>query len=153
MAAKIKLDLDPQEQLTFERAVKIPTPDGKPLVVTFTFKHRTRAEMAEFTEKQVAIARQQYAELQEQIKAEEAAQAEAKERGEAYTPPAPKLSEGVPAAIENDIDAVMDLATGWNLEHEFNRENLAKFFGLYAKAAYTIANDYRVSLNEGRLGN
>jgi hypothetical protein len=68
-------------------------------------------------------------------------------------PPLQKLVDGVPKAIQDDVDAVMEAATGWNLDSDFTPENLTKFFSLYARAAVAIATDYRVSMNEGRLGN
>lgn len=109
--------------------------------------------MAEMSERYMLKAREQYAELQEQIATEKKAQADAEASGTTYMPPMQKLVEGVPQAIKDDVDAVMEAATGWNLDSEFNAENLAKFFSLYARAAVTIASDYRVSMNEGRLGN
>ncbi len=153
MAAKIKIDLDPEGPITFDREVSIPTPSGKPLKVTFTFRHRTREEMAEMTERYTEKARAQYVEVQDEIRREKAAREEAEARGETYLPPPRKLVEGVAEALRSDVEAVMDAATGWNLHQEFNEENLTKFFRLYSQAAVTIATDYRVSMNEGRLGN
>ena len=151
--AKAKIDLNPQGPITFEREVAIPTPSGKPMKLKMTFKHRTRQEMAEMTERYVAKARAQYVEMQEEMKAEKAAQEAAEARGDIYLPPEQKLAEGVPDAIQADVDAVLDIATGWELADEFNAENLAKLFGLYNRSAKAIAEDYRVSMNEGRLGN
>lgn len=153
MAAKIKIELDPQGPITFDREVSIPTPSGKPLKVTFTFRHRTREEMAEMTERYTAKAREQYVELQEELHREKKRREEAEAKGEVYLPPARNLVEDVPKALQSDVDAVMDAAVGWNVDAEFNVENLTKFFRRYAQAAVAIATDYRVSMNEGRLGN
>jgi|JI9StandDraft_2_1071091.scaffolds.fasta_scaffold02539_8 hypothetical protein len=153
MAQKIKIDLDPTGPLTFERDVPIPTPDGKPLKVRFTFKHRTREEMAEMSEQYMQKARDQYQQLQEEAQREKVARDEAEARGEVYMPNAPKLVDGVADAIRSDVATVMDCATDWNLDKEFNAENLAKFFRLYVGAGNAIASDYRKSMTEGRLGN
>lgn len=153
MAKKISIDLDPQGPLTFEREVSIPTPDGKPLKVTFTFKHRTREEMAAMQDAYMAKAREQYRQLQETAIAEKQAQADAEAAGQVYMPTMASSADGVEAAIRSDVETVMDCATDWNLTAEFNADNLAKFFRRYVKAAETIAADYRVSMTQGRLGN
>lgn len=44
MASKFKLIADP----TFKMAVPIPIPGGEAIPVTFTFKHHTRIELAQF---------------------------------------------------------------------------------------------------------
>jgi Domain of unknown function (DUF1789). len=53
----IKLNLEPTENLTYKRTVAIPTPDGNPLKVEFTFKHRTRVQVGELFEGYMARAK------------------------------------------------------------------------------------------------
>ena len=130
----IKLNLEPTENLTYKRTVAIPTPDGKPLKIEFTFKHRTREKLAELFDAYLAKAK---------IAADEEAEGE---RG--------SILEATKAAIARDVDAVLDVASDWNVDqYAFNAENLSRFLSIYPGAAVAIATDYRVSLTEGRLGN
>ena len=130
----IKLNLEPTEPLTYKRAVAIPTPDGKPLKIEFTFKHRTREELAALFDAYLE-------------KAKAAAEDESDgERG--------SLVEATRAAVARDVEAVLDVASDWNVDkYAFNAENVGKFLSIYPGAAVAIATDYRVSHTEGRLGN
>lgn len=127
--AKIKLDLEPGERLTYERAVDIPTPDGKPLKVTFTFLHRDRTAIAALFDLYREKARQQ---------------ADA---------PGDDSAVSVQLAIDNDVETLQDIATGWNIDAPFDAAHLRKLCTKYAGAALAVVTDYRVSLTQGRLGN
>ena len=128
--AKIKLDLEPSDSLTYEHAVDIPTPDGKGLKVTFTFKYRDREGIAKlfdgYHEKSRAIS----------------------EGEDTRT-----TDEAVRQAIGNDVETLLDIAEGWNIDAPFNTENLRKMCTKYAGAAMAVVTDYRISLTQGRLGN
>lgn len=127
---KVKLDLDADDIITFERTVQIPTPDGKPLKVTFDFKYRDREAMAELLDSYIE-------------KSKAAVSAEGR-----------TMVQMARDNIKSDVEAVKEVATGWNVEgFEFDDKGLAKFFKRYAGAALAIISDYRVSLTEGRLGN
>jgi Phage tail assembly chaperone len=141
--AKVRLDLDPKEQLTFSRAVSIPTPDGKPLKITFEFRYRDRVEMADMMERHAAVAREQY----DLLKGREQAIGQSGMQSE-------EVEKLVLAAIERDVDVVLDSAISWNVDGwPLDRETLRMFFRRYPGAASAIHADYRVSLIEGRLGN
>jgi hypothetical protein len=130
----IKLNLEPTDPLTYKRAVAIPTPDGKPLKIEFTFKHRTREELAALFDAYLA-------------KAKAAADEEADTERVS-------LVEATKAAIARDVEAVLDVASDWNVDkYPFDAESLTKFLSIYPGAAVAIATDYRVSHTEGRLGN
>lgn len=129
MAQRIKLDLESGDTLDFDRAVDIPTPNGKPLKVTFTFKYRDRKAMAALLDSYMDRAKNQ-------------AQGDEK-----------PSAELVAAAISADVEAIQDIATGWNIDAPFDAENLRKLCTKYAGAALAIVTDYRVSLTHGRLGN
>lgn len=132
----IKLNLEPNESLTYKRAVAIPTADGKPLKIEFTFRHRTREELAALFDEYLA-------------KAKAAVEDESATDVERVS-----LVEATKAAIARDVEAVMDVAVDWNVEkYPFSAENITKFLRLYPGAAVAIATDYRVSHTEGRLGN
>lgn len=130
---KVKLNLDPTDRITFSREVSIPTPDGEPLKIQFEFKHRTRAQMAEMMDGYIS-------------KARDYAKAAAKE--------SVPLADVVAESTRRDASAILDCAIGWNVEgYAFDAETLVKFLNLFPGAAMAVIEDYRVSLNEGRLGN
>lgn len=135
--AKHKLDLDDTGPITFVRTIKIPTPSGTALDIKWTLKHRMRDEMAEL----MASYRQRAADSKLDpvddvpLTKEQAAQ-------------------DARAAAESDADAIMDVASGWDLEgFGFSKENLVKLCMRYTAAAGTVLKDYSVSMYEGRLGN
>lgn len=138
--AKIKLNLDPGEMLTFERVVTIPTPDGKGIGIPFVFKYRSREQLAELLAGFVERARRDVAAAQEQV--------------EAGAEDSQDVRDQIAEGIKRDVATVRDLAVGWGVEnHPFSDESLTALFNLYPGAAMEIARDYRVSLTEGRLGN
>lgn len=139
--AKIKLNLDENDNLDFERAVTIPETTAKknPLRVTFTFRYRNRLEVAELFDGYIERSR--------------AAIKEAEERAEAGIEERKTMAELAQEGIKRDIETMRDIATGWNIDAPFDDEHLTKFFTKYPGAGGAIANDYRVSLTEGRLGN
>lgn len=141
MSAKIKLNLDPGQTLTFDREVTIPTPSGKGLKVVWTFKHRTTDELAALYQGWIDKAR---------------ADSEAAKAGDesAEGVDVPDLVANVRATQERDVSDILDIAAGWNVDgYEFNRANLAKFVALYKATGEVLREDYRVSMTEGRLGN
>lgn len=50
-------------------------------------------------------------------------------------------------------DAVMDCVSGWNLDAEFNRENVEKLLENYLLAALRIVTGYIDEVFNARLGN
>jgi glutamate/tyrosine decarboxylase-like PLP-dependent enzyme len=131
--AKAKIDLDPKGEITYEREVSIPTPSGKALKVSFTFKQRTREKMAELLDTYIAKAR---------------------ESAKQELPEDAKMVDQVEQSIASDVSAILDVATDWNVDgYQFTAENLTKFLRLYPGAAMAIVTDYRISQTEGRLGN
>lgn len=143
---KLVIDLDPQGPITFTRAIKIPTGDGKPLTVEFDFMFRDRVAMAELLQKWDA----QVEKSREQVKAMVDAQtinepAVGQER--------PDLKAATIEGIASDVDTMMDFIVGWQLSAEFTRENLSKFITRYPGAPLTLVRDYREGMTQGRLGN
>lgn len=151
--AKIKLDLDPQGPITFDREVSIPTPSGKVLKVAFTFLHRTREQLAELSDQMVMAARERYEQSQREAEIEAVREAQAKADKVPYLPQFKPAVDQVEQGLREDVEAVMRAATGWNLDYEFTAENLTKFFRLYLGAAAAITAEYNVSMTKGRLGN
>jgi hypothetical protein len=152
--AKVRLKLDPGEQITFKREVKIPTPDGKPLSVEFVFKHRTRDEMADLTERWIADGRANLLRVKDEEAAEQAARETAEASGETYIEPIPDLKSRAAEGIKRDVAVILECASDWNVEgYEFTAENIAKMIRMYNATASAVMNDYRTSIAEGRLGN
>lgn len=135
MSAKIKLNLDPGERLTFERDVTIPTPSGKALVVKFTFLHRTTDELAKLYQSWMDKA----------TAADEAA---------AASETKPTLLDMVQTTQRRDVEDILDIATDWNIDgYPFVEKNIAAFVARYKAAGEVLREDYRVGMTEGRLGN
>ena len=102
--AKIKLAADP----TFTAMVSIPIPGAKPTPVEFTFKHRTKKDVAEW---------------------------------------------GNALADKPDVDLIKDMASGWELDDEFNDANIAMLCQNYAGAAFAIFETYLEELRGARAKN
>ena len=52
-----------------------------------------------------------------------------------------------------DVEALMDIASGWNLEEVFSAENVQIFDQNYIGAAGLVFNAYINELTKARLGN
>ena len=129
MAQRIKLDLDSTDSLDFEVTVPIPTPDGKALKIPFTFKYRDRVQTAQLFDT-------------------------FRERAEATSDDTDAaLAAIVTDAIEADAEMLLDIASGWGIDLEWNRDNASKFCRRYAGAARAVLAEYRTALTQGRLGN
>jgi hypothetical protein len=149
---KIKLDLDAEDNLDFDRPVAIPQPTARkdPLRVTFTFKWRNRRDVAALFDGYIERARA----LAKAAEERAAARAAAEEAGQPLPDePGKSMMQLADEGIARDIEVLKDIATAWNIDAPFDDEHLAKFFRKYPGAGSAIANDYRVSLTEGRLGN
>lgn len=163
MATDIRIDLDPEGQITFQRPVDIPKPSGETMKVTFTFIHRDSDEMAVLQETWIEHSRAVLKREAAEKKARDAARKARIESGEdadlVYLDEPMRLQEMTRQKRESDADAVMAVATDWNLKspagvkYEFTRDNLLKFLKMYQAAALKIITDYRLGMSEGRLGN
>lgn len=51
------------------------------------------------------------------------------------------------------VDAVMDCVVGWNLDEEFNRENVEKLLENYLFSALRIVTGYIDEIFNARMGN
>lgn len=52
-----------------------------------------------------------------------------------------------------DLDMVMDIVSGWDLEDAFTRENVDTLLQNYLGAATAISTKYIAEMNQARLGN
>jgi hypothetical protein len=83
--------------------------------------------------------------------------------GQGSTPIAVKFKhrdrEQMKALIEahkedvTNVRAVLDVAVGWDLDDEFNEENVAKLDRNYQGAALAITTKYMTEIYQARLGN
>lgn len=151
MASKINLNLDPHEVLTVTDTVHIPTVSGT-LTIAFDFVVRDRVQYAELVEEHTARAQAALRTVQQE--AEAARQAEDAARAAGTEPPAPpSAADHARRAAQRDLQAVRDIATGWNAEQEFNDANLLALFIKHQAAGTAIAAHYSKLMVEGRLGN
>lgn len=128
--AKIKLDLESTDTLTFDRTIPIPTPDGKNLKITFTFKYRDREQVARFFDT---------------YREDLSAFADVESDG--------NMADRVLEYMEFELRTIMEIACGWNIEAPWEAANVRKLLVKYAGSGNAILGDYRVSLLQGRVGN
>jgi hypothetical protein len=156
---KLKVDLDPQGEITFEWPVKIPTAQGE-LEIKITYLHRTREELAALAEARVAKARAKFE--QDMAKQQEAAKAAAADSDDDTSPIERALKsfddvkpvQDLIEAMDNEVESLMEIVRGWDVGgHEFNEHNLRRLCNRYHTAAATLTKQYGIALNEGRLGN
>lgn len=148
----------------FIKLVEIPTPDGGVLPVRFSFKYRTRSELAAFNDGYVEAARDRAVAMVNKARADgEAArakaQAEAEEKGipiEAVQMPTLKVaSEATLAEAINEAGAkyLTDVADGWDLEDPFTPEACALLVDMYADTVPKVSEAYNGTLKGARQGN
>lgn len=125
--SKIKLGTPPKE---FKKDVTIPLLEGDSEDVTFTFKFRTR---------------QQYGEL-----------VDAMNEKSSKPPKGNKpltTKEGFEIGAQLAIDYIMDIASGWSLPEEFNKDNIRLFVDNIPGASMAVTEAYRLAIVEGRIKN
>jgi hypothetical protein len=141
MANKIILGKRPK---SFKRTVSFPMPGEAAGTIEVSYKYRTRSEFAAFSD-----------EFQSVAKAEgEKAVARITDAIEKKEPVAePTQAEITERQNALNVRYLMGALDGWNLDEEFNEENVAQLVDELPAAANAIAADYRSAINEGRLGN
>jgi hypothetical protein len=129
--AKIKLGARPK---SFKHKVTVAMPEGGDGVIEVVYKYRTRKEFGEFLDGILAEAK---------IKAVPKTDDEV----------ALSLAEALARTSDANADMILQIAEGWDLEHEFNHANVAQLCDELPGVAMAIINDYRMAVAEGRLGN
>lgn len=124
--AKIKLGNAPRN---FKRKITIDLLDGTKGDVEFSFIYRTRSEYAVLMDKTLA------AEAGAEVPKNETA-AQAFERIGAGT-----------------VDFILSIADGWDLEEEFNAENVKTLIDTYPAITVAASENYRMAILEGRAKN
>lgn len=124
--AKIKLGVPPK---SFKRQIVIDLLDGGKASVEFTFKYRTRSEYAELMDK--TLAAESGADVP---KDETAAQAFA------------RIGDGT-------VDFILAIAEAWDLDDEFNAENIKTLIDTFPAITPAASELYRHAVLEGRTKN
>ena len=63
------------------------------------------------------------------------------------------LADALAKTVETNAEYIMAIADGWNLEAEFNLENVKRMCDELPGVAQEIINSYRAAVSEGRAGN
>lgn len=146
---KLKLDLDSTDTLDITREVTIPTPDGRGLKIKLDYVYRDRDQMAELIEEHMRRGRSAIRQMSQQAEALDLRD-EGDDAAEAWKQHARKMAS---EATARDVDGILQVARGWNIDAPFGAESVAKLCRKYPGAAAAILTDYRVTMTEGRLGN
>lgn len=131
MAAKIVLGARPKN---FPVTVKVPMLDGTEGEVQVQFVYRTRTEFGKFIDELMDAAQvKQGGQTDEEVKF--------------------SMEKALAANKDANADYIMKVVSGWNLEAEFNRANVAQLCDELPGAAMAIMDRYRQAVTDGRLGN
>lgn len=135
--AKIALGARPKN---FKTIVKVPMLDGTEGEIEISYIYRTRAEFGKMIDEMVSDAKT----LDEITTEVEAESTEPKEFS---------LSDALKKSRDANVDYVMKIADGWNLDIEFTRDSLSQLFDELPASLMSIMNTYRNAITEGRVGN
>ena len=124
--AKIKLGNAPKN---FKRKITIDLLDGSKGDVEFNFIYRTRSEYAELMDKTLA--------------AESGVEAPKNET-------AAQAFERIGAGT---VEFIQSIADGWDLDDEFNAENITQLIDAYPAITVAASEAYRLAILEGRAKN
>lgn len=124
--SKIKLGQAPK---TFKSKVSIPMIDGSDATIEMVFKYRTKTQYGALVDDLMSTA-------------EKASKSKDK-----------TIEGAFKSAIDNNVDFVLKIAEGWDLDDEFNAENIALLDDEYQGAITAIGEAYRSALVEGRAKN
>lgn len=125
--SKIKLGQRPE---SFKHVVKFPMLDGSEGAIEVEYIYRTRKEFGTFVDEVFASAKEE-----------------------------PPVGDDFSWAALMDktsganADYVMRAVKGWNLDEEFNRENVQQLADELPGAITAIMDAYRAAITQGRLGN
>ena len=129
--AKIILGSRPKN---FTRIITVDLPEGGKGSVEMLFKYRTRTEFGEFIDQLLDKAG--------------VAVKDTSEEALKFS-----LKEALEKTIEQNADYILQVADGWNLDKDFNRQNVLQLCDELPGAAQAIMDAYREAITTGRLGN
>lgn len=150
--AKIKLGSHPA---SFKRTVTFPMLDGTTGAIEWDFKYRTAKAFGQFQDEWRAKQEQRSEGLVKAKIAEyDKLAAQAKETGaEAPAPVVISNHEMQGQLVEAGAEYIMAIAQGWNLDEEFNLENVQQLCDEQPHARMAAIEDYEKALVGARLGN
>lgn len=129
--AKITLGKRPK---SFDKKLSVQMLEGEIGEMVVTYKYRTRAEFAEFVDsifKAASVAPKNQSD--EEVKF--------------------SLAEALSKSTESNVDYIMQIVEGWNLDAEFSRANVEQLCNELPGVAVVLIDTYRQACVEGRLGN
>lgn len=129
--AKITLGKRPKN---FKHNITVPLLDGTTGSMEIIFTYRTRTEFGQMIDGLMD-------------------DAGVKPAGEDDESQKLSLAQAMERTKETNADYILKVAEGWNLESDFNRENVAQLCDEIPAAAMAIMNSYRAAITEGKLGN
>lgn len=129
--AKIILGSRPKN---FTRIITVDLPEGGKGSVEMLFKYRTRTEFGEFIDQLLDKAG-----VSVKDTSEEALKF--------------SLKEALEKTIEQNAEYILQVADGWNLDKDFNRQNVLQLCDELPGAAQAVMDAYREAITTGRLGN
>lgn len=127
MGKKFSIKRDP----TFAATVDLPAPGQKPVAVDFTFKWMDREALAKFHDARVNFAQ----EFMEKAKDTKSGTDLAK------------------FAIDFEVPQLKSIIVGWDIEEEFNDENLRALVESGSELPAAIVNGYLAAYDKAREGN
>lgn len=141
MAQKIKLGSRPK---SFARVIKFPMVEGGEGCMEVQFRYRTRSELAALTDEiqsaAKALADAEIEKMQQRI-----------DNGDSVE--ALKQTVVLDRDLSLQVDYVMQVVDGWNLDEKFERNAVEQLANELPAAIAAIIENYRKAINEGRLGN
>jgi len=142
MSTKIKLGNRPKN---IKAVVSFKSIEGEDCKIEVSYIYRTRKEFGRFIDEVVE---------QNQRRAEETDKQRTKEAEEAgRTLPAFSSATYQESIAESNAHLIMGAVDGWNLDVEFNLDNVRQLVDEFPAGAQAIIDGYRAAMTEGRLGN
>lgn len=129
--AKIVLGKRPKN---FKKLLKVTLPEGGEGTIELNYIYRTRTEFGAFLDELFKHAG---------VKPESAAEDDVKF----------SVKEALEKLRDTNSDYLMKIADGWNLDVDFNRDNVVQLCDELPGVALAAIDSYRLAVTEGRLGN
>ena len=127
MAKKFSIKRDP----TFTTTVNLPAPGQAPVPVSFTFKWMDRESLAKFHDERVNFA-QEFMEKAKDTKSN---------------------ADLAKFVIDFEVPQLKSIIVGWDIEEEFNDENLRALVESGSELPAAIVNGYLAAYDKAREGN
>lgn len=124
---KIVLGTTPKN---FKRQVEVTLPDGETSKIEISFIYRTRTELAKF-----------FSDINAEIDNSVAGKQ------------IESMADLTAVELDADVETLMQIMDGWNLEVEFNEANVRQFCDELPEASMDIVNNYFLGSRALRTGN